>query len=238
MPFIPTTENKNYSLAVEMSRQLHKAIADRIKKTQFLPKDWAKEFCMLLKTHEIKDVQKTLDWFCANVGKEFVPVCTTARYFKLKYDQIVQAMLRAEVATECSPENSAFVKRLEQQYQWPPEVRGKLEHLVIKSHEGVELLRKSIGELRKGELTWLTYINTVIGPRLHLFMELWFEDLAARLNYPYKQHYNGDINHLVFDFRSERFRTSYWHEWSNVWCGRPTGYDDLLDALIEVSKRG
>lgn len=234
MGFIHEKDSDKVSeLAVQMSRDLHKAVST-LRKVQYLRTEWAKDFRILLTQRDEQEVTKVLEWFCENIGKEYTPRATTARYFRMKYDAIKEAMLKDSIKTiKPTEEDTLLVAALMRDFAWPPEVRDVLPGLVAQSRVNFQQLCDAISALHTGKSDWLRFINLVLGPNLHLILRIWFEDLAHRLNYPFHAHYTGDPTKLHFDFTSERFQRSYWCEWCHAWCGNSSAFDDLLKAIIE-----
>ena len=235
MAFIQDEPKADTKVCMEMSRKLHSAVSRR-RKIQYLQKDWISEFQTLLRDYDTERVQDTLNWYAENYGKEYVPLASTARYFRMKYPQIEAARQRMEIQGTTDPTAIAFADSLKIRFEWPIEVRDRLDWLVAQSSASLIKFTRAISSLNNVPESWMRFVVSVIHPNIHMLLVTWFEDVAYRLNYPYHQHYYGNINHLIFDFTSERFHASHWREWSRAWCGQSQAYDELLSRLIELSK--
>lgn len=241
MPFIQQ-DNREYDLAVTMSRQLFKVIAAVKTIKNYLPKNWAKYMNLIIKKHGAEEVQETLDWYCANMTREFVPKVASTRYFREKYDAIREAMTRDGVDVKVSKEAQEFADKLLLELPFPVEVRAKLPELVESSRAGIHRMVWIIAALVANDNYWegsrhdnhLVFINTVVTHRLKVMLTVWFTDMSNRL---WRPHYDGDVMKLAFRMDSEAFRVKYWQDWSFNWCGKGTAYNDLLATLIEESKK-
>lgn len=237
MPFI-APDNREFDLATKMSRQLFNAVAKFRTIKNYMSKEWTKYMHQLLKERDTTEVQETLDWYCENMGGEFVPKVASSRYFREKYDAIRAAMTREGTGVKVCKEAQEFAKELAIKLNWPVEVREKLPELVQLSRDNILTMVKAacvfIARGQKGnDDRDLVFINTVVIHRLKIMLTTWFDDLAARL---WRPHYDGDVMKLAFRMDSERFKTSHWRDWSYQWCGDGKAYDDLLAALIKESK--
>lgn len=245
MSFLPENASENQSLAHDFTKQLHAAVGTE-RKIQVSFDAWIKEFGFLIK-HVGKEKLKTvLDWYCTNFGKDFVPVATTAKLFRLKFKQIEAAMGRD--SSLIKHRDSDFATALTQQYTWPTEVVTALPGIValtIKNWttclDGIHKRVKEMDEMRKSvspkdRMNYdreHMFLKQVVLEQ-HNFLSEWFQMLHQTIGR--YDHYHGNVRLLAFRIDSDRFKFSFWHNWTLKWTGRILVFENLLSDLIAEMK--
>lgn len=106
-------------------------------------KTWAKEFRFLRIAYPDCDLDSILNWYLANIGKEYIPQAFSAKSFRLKFNKIIAAKERAD---RDNP-NVVITDKAEKIYQ-------SISHLNWPSGTGDEL-RQAV------QITLTTYQNTL-----------------------------------------------------------------------------
>lgn len=90
----PQECRNKYEVWVEQLRKA--ALKSSMKSFSFRRSSWEKEFQLLEK--QLGENQSllvpTLDWYCRNIGRPYVPICWSAKAFRMKFDSIRAAMSR------------------------------------------------------------------------------------------------------------------------------------------------
>lgn len=249
MAFMPEESSPTLVLAQILTKQLHKVVApDRKATVSFIA--WNKEFDILLRQKGEAEVRQKLDWYCKNHGKPYVPVVTTAKMFRDKFQQIDAAMSRDMNPNNTSvDENQAFVDRVLNSCDWPVEIIPYLPAIVkvtIANWKNflklvgsrVEDMKQMLNQVpAKDRLMYereMNFLHKVVLEKHH-FLYDWFGVLAE--TFRNQKHYHGSPKMLAFSIDSERFKFSFWEEWSKQWTGRILVFDSLLKDLIEEHKR-
>ena len=68
---------------------------------------WSREFLRLSQSVEWSRIKKVLDWYCENIGGDFIPACYSASSFCEKFPKLEDAM-RRERATKAKEEPSVW----------------------------------------------------------------------------------------------------------------------------------
>lgn len=200
-------------------------------------KAWDSEF-RALRTKVGADVtEKALAWYEANAGKEYVPSLPTANIFRRKFDQLLGAMQRSGTFF---PEIRWIkeAERLKNQCTWPPEVAGRLPEIVQRTAENwgkwlEHLYKKSLLDTGSRETRFL---QTVLGHYSLNFIDNWMTTIHTKVSW--KDHWDGNVLDLVFRPDSEKFKQSFWWDWSECWSCNPNTFDKLLEELLKEYKNG
>lgn len=249
MAFMPEESTSQfYKLAQQLTKQLHAVVGpDRKVKVSF--EAWNKEFDILLRHKGEADVKPLLDWYCKNHGKQYVPVVTTAKMFREKYNAIEAARSRDVGSVTTTDEHTAIAVKLAQSYDWPVEIINYLPAIVKVTIDNWRKFLKLVGSRvedmkqmqnqvpAKDRLMYdreMHFLYKVVLEK-HNFLHEWFHILNESVKG--YEHYHGNPKMLAFSIDCDRFKYSFWQEWTVQWTGRILVFDSLLRDLIEETKR-
>jgi hypothetical protein len=146
-------------------------------------RSWGQWLALLLKEYGTERVDKVLDWYCAHVGQQYVPVSYSARSFRDKFLRIEEAAARDAAknpSVEVSTQARAIVTRLTAHTDWPSPAKEELPTAVQLSLDSYTAFRNRLmlTAAAGGKLTGLAVrlTNTLGNPVT--FVEGWFEDVA------------------------------------------------------------
>lgn len=192
---------------------------------------WAAELARI-KT-PLQRLTRVLRWYIAHITERYVPRATTARLFRLKFEQIEAAMTATKTDTvTVSEQTTRVVDRLANEHSWPPELLTHLPSIVQRSDTALTrfLARiRAATDLSEREQLFIehilsTYLNTGWFVE-YCWMPYWADAVG------WQEHWRGRSIELVFDPRGESFLTGLWRVWANDWCRNPEAFDGLLERL-------
>lgn len=190
------------------------------------------EFQALLKTQDASLITKVLDWYCGVIGQDYIPRVTTAKQFRMRFADLHAAMLRNTTEEVGNWARSITKQHLEGK-TWPPEIAANLPAIVQRTQINWDLFFVKLTN-HKNNLP-NTFIRFALG-QSWFFTNDWIEFLHKE--HGWKQHFIGDPMSLAFKPTSKRFKDSFWAKWSQDYCGKANGFDDLFRELIKNDTTG
>lgn len=234
MAFFP--EKLKNKLDTAWARALRDAVQKhgRAVKIQSLS-NWTDNFTKLRQEKGPDLVGKVLVWYIENMGKEFVPQAYTAGVFRVKFDQIKQAMERTEdIPEEIDQRSKNLAEWIANDHPFPVEILAKLPQIAKKTKERWDRFCEVITTEYANDARGSDFILHILNLYGFCFVEDWILGLSKRLGHT--PHYTGPIMSLAWKLDSIWFRESFWRQWSLEWSGDPLTFDDLLDRLIKEQK--
>lgn len=181
--FRPASKTTDFHmrLAIQHKTASYKAGKLMVPKTStlnqtFKTKDWARIYAKFMDDYEVsaEEMQKTMDWYCTNISKEFTPTAFCARHFCHKYNQIQEAMKREAIRNPevvVTEEATKILKYLPD--DWP---KGSITDLPKAVQLTYQFTKDFIERLRKNESPLANHIwEEILGSRD--FTLRWFKDI-------------------------------------------------------------
>jgi hypothetical protein len=193
---------------------------------------WENAFAHMRRDYTNEDIDKVLTWYCANVGKQFVPRVASAVTFRARFEAIARAMENdLESAVEVDEVSVGMADKAMQEGKFPPEVAKALPVLVQRSRDNwqafVGKIVERIGTLSERDQDFLDRVILMHGP---VFVRSWIDLIGRQVGG--LSHYTGPVLGLAFKPDSAAFKTSFWSDWSREWCGNAAAFDKLLEELL------
>lgn len=201
-------------------------------------KSWNKEFHILDRQLGTNNdlIKPTLDWYVRHRDQKFVPVCDSAKSFRLKFDRIVDAMNRiGDQAIEPSPEALEICKGL-LMWRWPDAAKQNLPRAVESSLRGfIEWKRKLKIIINNPANSQSSFHNKVAGSFSSnpiTFLTRWFADIFKRRTY--NESWNGEFRKDdLFSIDNPLFQ-NLGNRLSMEYSGRSKLWNELMDLIDET----
>lgn len=138
---------------IEWVQKLRDVIVAKSQRTaSFRRSSWEKEFRLLEKQLGVHHSQlvPTLEWYCRNIGRQYVPVCLSARSFRFKYDSIRAAMGRIVDSVQVDPAKVDKVMKAIIHLGWKSDIRTAVSQSIHYLEEFQNRLRSNKNNIEEG----------------------------------------------------------------------------------------
>lgn len=209
------------------------------------PKTWARQMAdTRAQVQDPERFDRVLDWYCHNLGGQYVPQAYSARAFGEKFIQIEQAMERdigptqvkdeAGLPAEDDKEAQAALRRL-LTYEWPKGASQRLGGLVGKATRDFRAFRKALRAASKAEddreVAKLAGYCFQAMHRTEEFVVQWFEDQHRRACH--LRQWDGNL--APFDPRHRNFRNEGYDLAAEAGVP-PAAWDRMVDRMEGASR--
>ncbi len=189
---------------------------------------WSKSFVSLKKKYDPDIIESVLNWYILHYGEDFIPVANNGEAFAAKFDSIHKAM----AIDDEQPDQQASMEALHylNECKFPPEIASKLACIITKTRSEWNKFLDKV-ESHRCHTREADFLNRILNLYTHNFVSDWILFLCNK--YGYLDNYTMPTSTLPFKPTSPWFKQSFWHKWSQEWCGSPIAFDNLLMELLK-----
>jgi hypothetical protein len=192
---------------------------------------WADEFRKMRELDGIHDseVETVLNWYAANIGKQYVPQAYSAKAFRERWPAIVEAKGRDKTTIVASDVATDIATKLTKT-PWPkgtgPQVIAAVQMSLDAFDDFAKRRRELAARTDNAKLKrWLVKLDELMGTR-RSFVVVWMEQVRKRVErWP---NWSGHLTSLAFDPQSED-AAKYGRNLSHAYSGS----DALWNATLK-----
>lgn len=230
-----TTGVGSTPVAMELATTLANALrAGRKVQRRVDVSKWVKPMQALVDAHTKEEVSQVLEWYTANLDKEFTPQAYSARSFKEKYPAILKASSLQPVQVPVSKLAQEIVEILTIKH-WPKGSATQLPNVVQHSLDNYVVFLKKLRALREANddlimESWLRYLTDNLHTPVN-HVTLWFEDIW--LDYHRFERWTGNLTPSIWTPEHGRF-SGKMCDLSNKWAGDERRWTRTLELLKDI----
>lgn len=146
---------------------------------------WADEFRILRKYEKETVIIAHLDWYCLNIGKQYIPEAESGKAFKEKFDKIKSA--RKRMGHFDIEDSTVKLTEKLKGFVWPTGFNTELETTIQKSLNGYREFRLLVTELEEQKIKnkwharYVTYFASKLPKKAIVFVELYMLEVNKKL---------------------------------------------------------